>query len=47
VRDGRPEVFEIDDDDRLQYDPRPDDASRPDVQRAVRACPTQAIRLVE
>lgn len=42
-----PAVFELDDEDRLHYEPRPDDALRPDVERAVRACPTQAIRLVE
>jgi ferredoxin len=42
-----PEVFELDDEDRLHYDPQPDEALRPLVTRAVRACPVQAIRLVD
>lgn len=42
-----PAVFELDDEDQLHHESRPDDALRPEVERAVRACPTQAIRLVE
>lgn len=41
-----PEVFELDDEDQLHYDPEPDGALRPKVERAVRGCPVQAIRLV-
>ena len=45
-----PEVFELDDDDQLHYDPQPAAALREKVEQAVRAvrgCPVQAIRLVE
>ena len=42
-----PAVFELDDDDQLQYEPRPPDALRSQVEQAVRACPTQAIRLID
>lgn len=42
-----PEVFELDDDDRLHYDPRPDERLRPKVEQAVRGCPVQAIRIVD
>jgi heavy metal translocating P-type ATPase len=35
-RGGRLMRIEVDDDDRLRYDPRPHEASRPEVERAVR-----------
>lgn len=41
-----PEVFELDDDDRLHYDPEPGEELRAKVEQAVASCPVQAIRLV-
>jgi ferredoxin len=40
-----PEVFQLDDDDVLHYDPRPDEALRSKVEQAIAGCPVQAIRL--
>ncbi|MFG2249039.1 ferredoxin [Spirillospora sp. NPDC048823] len=40
-----PEVFELDDDDELRYDPSPDARHDDAVRRAARVCPVQAIRL--
>jgi ferredoxin len=40
-----PQVFDLDDDDRLVYVTAPDDALRPGVERAVHACPVRAIVL--
>ncbi|GAA3137215.1 ferredoxin [Streptosporangium carneum] len=40
-----PEVFELDDDDRLVYVAEPDDALADAVEEAARACPVQAISL--
>jgi ferredoxin len=42
-----PEVFELDDDDVLQYDSEPDESLRPKVEQAVRNCPVTAIRLLD
>jgi ferredoxin len=42
-----PEVFALDDDAVLRYDPEPDDALRPDVEQAVQLCPAGAIRLLD
>jgi ferredoxin len=42
-----PEVFELTDDDYLEYDERPDPAHEDAVRQAVLACPVQAIRLTE
>ena len=42
-----PEVFRLDDDDVLHYEADPDEALREKVQRAVAACPAQAIRLLD
>lgn len=42
-----PAVFELDDEDRLSYESEPPAGLRPQVERAVRACPVQAIRLVD
>lgn len=43
-----PEVFELGDDDisRVKLDPIPDDL-REKVERAIRLCPRQAIRVIE
>jgi len=40
-----PEVFALDDDDVLRYDPEPDEALRDTVEQAVASCPVQAIRI--
>ncbi|TLQ42847.1 ferredoxin [Streptomyces marianii] len=40
-----PDVFEIHGEEALLYKPRPDEAWRDDVVRAVTACPVQAILL--
>lgn len=46
--DACPEVFEVDDDDNLQIlIERPDASLRDQLVAAERACPRQAIRLVE
>lgn len=42
-----PEVFHLDDDGHLVYDPDPDDSLREKVEDAVDVCPTQAITIVE
>ena len=43
-----PEVFEVDDDDRLQIkQEHPDDALRDRVAHAVRRCPKQALSIEE
>ncbi|MET8337219.1 ferredoxin [Streptosporangium canum] len=42
-----PEVFELDDDDRLVYVAEPDDGLMDAVEEAARACPVQAIFLEE
>jgi ferredoxin len=38
-----PTVFELDDDGELQYVSEPDEALRPQVEGAARACPVLAI----
>ncbi|MEY9777099.1 FAD-dependent oxidoreductase [Arthrobacter sp. MW3 TE3886] len=40
-----PDVFTIQGDEALTYDPDPDDAQRTRIRRAAAACPVQAIRL--
>lgn len=40
-----PEVFSLDDDDLLHFDVAPDPSLRPKLERAVRACPTQAVTI--
>jgi ferredoxin len=40
-----PQVFRLDDEDKLQYDPAPDPSLRDVVEKAVRNCPAQAISL--
>ena len=42
-----PQVFQLDDDGHLVYEPDPDNSFRPDIEAAVDACPFQAIRIVE
>lgn len=42
-----PEVFELDDDDRLVHVAEPDDGLIDAVEEAARACPVQAISLEE
>ncbi|OUC97582.1 ferredoxin [Streptosporangium minutum] len=42
-----PEVFELDDDDRLVHVAEPDDGLIDAVEEAARACPVQAIFLEE
>ncbi|MEO3876301.1 ferredoxin [Nonomuraea sp. B12E4] len=42
-----PEVFTLNDDDELEYDATPADASWPAIEQAARACPVQAIALGE
>ncbi|GLY70784.1 ferredoxin [Amycolatopsis taiwanensis] len=40
-----PEVFDLDDNDQLQYDPEPGEELILDVEDAARSCPVQAIAL--
>lgn len=40
-----PEVFELEGDEVLMYDPGPDETQRLPVLRAAAACPVQAIRV--
>lgn len=43
-----PEVFVVDDNDRLEVlNDTPDARLWPDVQRAVRVCPKQALRILD
>lgn len=41
------EVFSLDDDAELHYVADPGEHQAEDVRRAIRACPTRAIRVVE
>ncbi len=40
-----PEVFQLDDHGKLQYEPAPDPALRDAVEEALDACPLQAISI--
>jgi ferredoxin len=42
-----PEVFALDDDDELVYEPSPDATQDDAVRNAALVCPVQAIRLTE
>jgi ferredoxin len=42
-----PSVFELDDNDYLSVDEEPDESLRADIEKAVRACPKQAIKIVD
>lgn len=41
-----PNVFSLDDEGELHYDPQPDASERVKVEQAVRLCPVQAIRIL-
>jgi ferredoxin len=40
-----PDLFRLRDDSTVEYDASPDEDRRPEVEAAVAACPTMAIRL--
>jgi ferredoxin len=40
-----PQVFRLSEELELDYDEKPDDSLRDEVQEAITACPTRAIRL--
>ncbi|HEY8582687.1 MAG TPA: ferredoxin [Capillimicrobium sp.] len=40
-----PEVFRIDDEGELEFDPAPDASQRARVEQAIKLCPVQAIAL--
>jgi ferredoxin len=40
-----PDVFRLDDEGELQFDPAPDAGQRAGVEQAIRLCPVQAISL--
>ena len=42
-----PEVFALDDDDRLRLDEHPPEALRARLEGAVRRCPKQALKIVD
>ncbi len=42
-----PNLFALDDDDKLQYQAEADESERDNVESAVDVCPMQAIRIVE
>ena len=42
-----PNVFHLNDDDKLEYLAEADDSERDNVESAVDVCPMQAIRIVE
>jgi ferredoxin len=42
-----PSVFELDDNEYLSVEEEPDESLRPDLEKAVRSCPKQAIKLVD
>jgi len=42
-----PSVFELDDNEYLSVVEEPDESLRPDLEKAVRGCPKQAIKLVD
>ena len=42
-----PNVFQLNDDDKLEYIAEADDSERDNVESAVDVCPMQAIRIVE
>jgi ferredoxin len=41
-----PSVFELDDNDYLEVVEEPDESLRPELEKAVRACPKQAIKII-
>ncbi|GAB3140749.1 ferredoxin [Marisediminicola antarctica] len=42
-----PNIFKLNDDDKLEYVASADDSERDNVESAVDVCPMQAIRIVE
>ena len=42
-----PNVFELNNDDKLEYTATADDSERANVEAAIDVCPMQAIRIVE
>ena len=42
-----PNVFRLNDDDKLEYQSTADDSERENIQLAIEICPMQAIRFVE
>ena len=42
-----PNLFKLNDDDKLEYHAEADDSERDNVESAVDVCPMQAIRIVE
>lgn len=42
-----PEIFEAERESVNLLDPQPDDSHMEDVKRAVRYCPTQALKIIE
>lgn len=42
-----PDIFESERDSVNLLDPQPDSSHLPDVERAVRYCPTQALKIVD
>ena len=42
-----PEIFHLNDDDKLEYLAEADESERGNVENAVDVCPMQAIRIVE
>jgi ferredoxin len=42
-----PSVFELDDNEYLSVVEEPDESLRPELEKAVRSCPKQAIKLVD
>jgi ferredoxin len=42
-----PSVFQLNDDDKLEYQSTADDSERENIQLAIEICPMQAIKFVE
>jgi ferredoxin len=42
-----PNIFNLKDDDKLEYQAEADDSERDNIEAAVDVCPMQAIRIVE
>jgi ferredoxin len=42
-----PNVFRLNDDDKLEYEATADDSERDNIQLAIEVCPMQAITLVD
>lgn len=42
-----PEIFKLNEDDKLEYLAQADDSERSNIEAAIDVCPMQAIRIVE